>query len=105
MSPCRFHSAVHSPIAVSTSLMDAESKHRTRELVGQLGGQVLKDWKSKCTLLVMCHLKVSVKVNKMIGKVASGMSDIHMIQGLCQSFRYTVLNELQLYYLKFKFKY
>jgi len=55
---------VHEPCVITTSCLLHSEKRTVRRLVLTLGGHVISEWTSDCTLVVMTSLSVTVKVFK-----------------------------------------
>ena len=54
---------VNEPYIITTSCLDNASKNTVKEIVRILGGHVVSEWRKDCSLLVMNHISVTIKVH------------------------------------------
>lgn len=53
---------IHEPLVITTSCVQAKNKLLVKKLVCQLGGHLVNEWQSECSLVIMDRLTSTVKV-------------------------------------------
>ena len=57
------YSVVYEPLVITSSCLESASKKLVRQQLSILGGHMISDWSSDCSLVVMNKISVTIKVS------------------------------------------